>query len=219
MQSHPPLLRAAALALSLLAAAAAPAAAQEEASAREPRVRWAAQSSVAVYGTGGHATCERLPSLSAGVEARTTGTWFAALSGDVYVPLPAACSDVGALVPYGEGRFAYDDAQTLLIFAPRLAVHAGRVVRAGGATLEPAVGAGMLLASDEDRGAATLNPWAGGSVSVRRTGSRLALRAEYGVHRVPVRHEILSGEPAAVVETREFGRWEPLVQLGLRLSF
>jgi hypothetical protein len=78
--------------------------------------------------------------------------------------------------------------------------------------------------TEVDGGPTRPQPWLGGALSVGRAGSRWAVQAEAGAHRVQVRRSSFTGvperftgtpRPEASVPLRS-SKWEPLVQLTLQ---
>lgn len=199
-------------ALLLLASLAAPAAAQTADGA--PRSLTTLRAGLSMAGTGDAANCTLAPSLALGIERRTAGRAFVALSGDLHLGLPIACSDVGTLVPYGEGRFAHEDGGGFFALAPRVGLRAGTETALGNARLEPSLGGGMVLSTDLDGEETGLQPWASAALGVQLPRSRWGMHLELGTHRVTMRHEIY--DDTRWEETRSFGRWEPLVQISVR---
>jgi hypothetical protein len=128
---------------------------------------------------------------------------------------------VGTLVPYGDNRWAHQDGGAFFALAPRVGLHAGLAPSHANGLFEPSVGGGYVLSTELNDNRSSLQPWASGAVAVRLPNRRWAVQAEYGVHRVTIRHQIHGYEDDHEVrlETRELRRWEPLFQLALRRAF
>ena len=204
-------------ALVALASTAIPANAQ----VNSDRPRFAVRAGAALAGTGDKVNCTYAPSLVGGAEARTRGSWFLALSGDLHLAIPFACTDVGTLVPYGEDRWAHEDGGAFFALAPRVGLRAGVAPGNMTGSFEPSVGGGFVLSTELDGDRSALQPWASGAVSMRLPNRRWGLRAEYGVHGVTIRHQLHRHEAGQEIrlETRQLRRWEPLFQLAILRGF
>jgi Fe-S oxidoreductase len=178
----------------------------------------------AVVWTGDRVNCPRAASVVPGVEARTAGRWFLGVSADLHLGLPLACTDVATIAHDEEGRWVYEDAGAFPALAPRLGIRAGRRLADDDLSAEPSFGAGVVWTTEVDGGPTRPQPWLGGALSVGRAGSRWAVQAEAGAHRVQVRRSSFTGvperftgtpRPEASVPLRS-SKWEPLVQLTLQ---
>jgi hypothetical protein len=177
--------------------------------------RFAARAGLAMAGTGDDANCPRAGSLVGGLEARTRGRWFVALTADLHLGLPFACTDMATLVPYDEERWAYLGGGSFFALAPRPGLRIGMVATDW---LEPSLGGGVVFSTELSGDRFTLQPWASGAVAVRLLNPAWSVQAEYGMHRVELRHEIhrMVGPMLVYEDTRQFPRWEPLLQVALR---
>lgn len=185
------------------------------------RPRFAVRAGAALAGTGDEVNCAYAPSLVGGAEARTGGGWFLALSGDIHLGVPFACTDVGTLVPYSDNRWAYQDGGAFFALAPRVGLRAGIAPGYISGPFEPTVGGGFVLSTELSGNRSSVQPWASGALAMRLPNHRWAVRAEYGVHRVTLRHEIyrVENDQEVHLETRQLRRWEPLFQLALQRGF
>lgn len=181
--------------------------------------RLALRGGLAMTGTGDETNCAFAPSAAAGLEARTAGALFVALSGDLHLGLPFVCSDVATLVPYDGDRWAYEEGGSFFALAPRVGARVGIAPARWG--VEPSVGGGAVLSTDLGSSRAALQPWVSGAALVRIPNRRWGVQAEYGMHRVAMRHEIHRrvGESEVHDETRHFSRWRPLFQVALQHSW
>ena len=148
----------------------------------------------------------------AGAAVRARGPWLLALTGGLLLAGALGCTDAGKLASY---RGEWVDERARVDFGPgaRLGSRAGRALRGSGVTFEPGLAGGVLNGNVEFGSRATeraWKPWAAGLLAIQPDGWRVWLRAEYGVHAVPVHY--LRGEGTVV---HEFHRWKPLLLLTL----
>lgn len=167
------------------------------------------------FGTGAELNCRNGSGVSAGVEVRTGGRWFAGVGADLYVATPAVCTDVGTIVPHESGT-VHEFSGITLLFAPRLSGRVGTTFGLAAVRVEPSLGAGAVYAPAMwgDAGRSVV-PWAGAALAVQPRGWRVGFALEHGYHRVPVSHQMSGAAGWQVVD--EFGRWKPVTNVAIRL--
>ena len=164
-----------------------------------------------------------------GVQARTRGAWFAALSADVYGP--GMGSDLGcAFDRRGEGTVTYVSGGLDMGSADRLGAGVGRAVDLGPVALQGTVGAALFRGRpgyDEhtEVTSARILPWIGGVASARLLGV-VEIAWEQGWTRLRYREETYAvaqewGTPspgATPTTTRDLVRWSDLgaLTVGIR---
>jgi hypothetical protein len=154
--------------------------------------------------------------LSAGLEMRTTGRFFASAAADVFFKTGYGCLEHQRILSYA-GQSAVPSGSSRFT-SPRASVGLGTSTSGESTRYETAVGVGVVRTStrfEANGRIAAWQPWYSATLTVRWVSSGFGLQLEAGQHRIPERFYSSDAQETLLAEWQ---RWRPLIRLGATYS-